>query len=176
MIEFTAIAHGIEVTDVMLKAGNVELMFAKPACPGKFVTMVYGQVGAVDTAMKAGLEVGGATVVNHLLIPRVHPTLIPAINAAPEIDHADALGVMEFFDMVSAVVAADVAAKRSNITLFEVRLGMGIGGKSIVKLTGQVSDVKTAVQAALDEVSSHGVLVSHCVIPQPAPALFKAMM
>ena len=176
LIEFTAIARGIETTDVMLKAGDVELMFAKPVCPGKFICLVYGQVAAVEASLRAGLEAGGGAVVDHLLIPRVHPSLIPAISAASEIDRAEALGVMEFFDIAAAVVAADTAAKRSDISLIEVRLGMGIGGKSVVKLTGQVSDVQAAVDTALAEAQPRGVVVSHCVIPQPDPALFRVML
>lgn len=176
LIEFTSISRGIETTDVMLKAGGVELMFAKTACPGKFITLVYGQVGPVEASMKAGLEAAGGSVINHLLIPRVHPSLIPAINATSEITKAEALGVMEFFDMASAVIAADTAAKRSDISLIEVRLGMGIGGKSLVKLTGMVADVQVAVDAGLAEAGQRGVIVSHCVIPQPDPALFRVML
>lgn len=176
LIEFTAIAKGIESTDAMLKAGDVELSFAKPVCPGKFITLVHGPVGAVKAATTAGVEVGGTRVVNHLVIPRVHPTLIPAINAVSDIAGLESVGVVEYFDIASAVVGADAAAKRGSIHLIEVRLGVGIGGKSFVTLSGQVSDVRAAVAAAIEAGQTGGQVVSSCVLPSPDPALFRSLL
>ncbi|MCL2780703.1 MAG: BMC domain-containing protein [Actinomycetia bacterium] len=176
LIEFISIARGVEATDAMLKAGQVELSFAKPVCPGKFINLVHGQVGAVEASVRAGLEAGAGAVVNHLLIPRVHPTLIPAINAVTPVPNVEALGVIEYFDIASAVIGADTAAKASDVALMEIRLGVAIGGKSFFKMCGQVADVQAAVKAALAESSRPGVLVSSCVIPSPDPALFRAMI
>ena len=160
----------------MLKAGRVELDFAKPVCPGKFIMMIHGEVGAIQAALKAGLETGAGSVVNHLIIPRVHPTLLPAINATVDAPDLGALGVVEYFDISSAVVGADTAAKAAQISLVEVRLGMGIGGKSFFKACGQVSDVRTAVKEAVELAKNSGVIVSSCVIPKPSPALFREML
>jgi len=176
LIELTSIARGIEATDAMLKAGSVVLGFAKPVCPGKYIAMVHGEVGAVEAAMRAGLTVGAGAVVNHLLIPRIHPTLLPAINGTVEAPSLSALGVVEYFDIASAVTGADAAAKASRITLTEVRLGMGIGGKSFMKLTGQVSDVQAAVDVATGLAHDAGVIVASCVIPSPNPALFRELL
>lgn len=177
LIELNSIARGIETADVMLKAGEVELDFAKPVCPGKFIVQVHGDVGAVKASVAAGLKLGGSSVVNDILIPRVHPTLIPAINAVlPPPSQVEALGVVEYFDIASAVVAADAAAKAAQITLIEVRLGMGIGGKSFFKLCGEVADVRSAVAAAVDIAHERATLVSTCVIPAPDPALFREML
>jgi microcompartment protein CcmL/EutN len=177
LIELTSIARGIETSDTMLKAGSVLLDFAKPVCPGKFIVMVHGDVGATKAALTAGLEAGGGSVVNHLLIPRVHPTLIPAINAVLEApEKVSALGVVEYFDIASAIVGADAAAKASRIQLIEVRLGMGIGGKSFFKLCGEVADVRSAVSAALAAAGERAPIVSTCIIPSPDPQLFQQML
>jgi len=177
LIESTSIARGIEASDAMLKAGAVFLDFAKPVCPGKFIVMVHGEVDAVKASMAAGLEVGGGSVVNHLTIPKVHPTLIPAINAVLEPPaQVAALGVVEYFDIASAIVGADAAAKVATVTLMEVRLGMGIGGKSFFKLCGEVADVRSAVAAAVDLAHERTTLVSTCVIPAPDPVLFREMI
>jgi microcompartment protein CcmL/EutN len=177
LIEMNAIARGIEAADAMLKAASVTLSFAKPVCPGKFIVLVHGDVGAVKSSVAAGVGVGGGAVVNSLISPRVHPTLIPAINATVDVSAVDALGVVEYFDIVSAIVGADAAAKTGNVRLIEVRLGMGIGGKSYFKLCGEVADVKASVKASTDEaLRSRGVIVSTCVIPSPDPALFREML
>jgi len=177
LIELNSIARGIETSDTMMKAGEVSLDFAKPVCPGKFIVEVHGDVGAVKASVAAGLVMGGGSVVNHLIIPRVHPTLLPAINSVlspPQ--QVEALGVVEYFDIASAIVGADAAAKAARITLIEVRLGMGIGGKSFFKLCGEVADVRSAVSAAVGIAQERTTVVSTCVIPAPDPALFKEMI
>jgi microcompartment protein CcmL/EutN len=176
LIEFNSIARGIESADAMLKAGVVDLVFSKPVCPGKYLTLVSGDVGAVKTAVAAGLDTGGGSVVNCLVIPRVHPNVIPAINATTEIDGTDAVGVVEYFDIASAIVGADAASKAANVKLMELRLGMGIGGKSYFSMCGQVSDVRSAVQAAMSDSEERGAIVGSCVIPSPAPELFNEML
>ena len=176
LIELNSIARGIEAADFMLKAGSVALVFAKPVCPGKFLVLVHGDVGSVDAAMSAGLEAGGVNVVNSLVIPRVHPLLIPAINAVAEIDGVEALGVVEYFDIASAIAGADAAAKTGNVRLIEVRLGFGIGGKSYFALCGEVSDVHSAVAAGLADSEHRGGVVQSCVIPSPDSSLFEQLL
>ena len=173
LIELNSIARGIESTDAMLKAGGVGLIFAKPVCPGKYIALISGDVGAVKSALAAGTAAGGINLVNHLQIPRIHPDLIPAINAVVSIDRVEALGVVEYFDITSAIVGADAAAKAGFVKLMEVRLGMGIAGKSYFSMCGSVSDVKSAVNAA---ISGNGIVVNSCVIPSPSPELFHAML
>jgi len=176
LIEFNSIARGVECADAMLKAGDVSLVFAKPVCPGKYVALVSGDVGAVKSAVAAGLELAGANLVNHLVIPNVHKDLIPAINAVAEVGAVGALGVVEYFDIAAAIVGADAAAKAGQVQLIEVRLGMGIGGKSFFSLCGSVSDVRAAVDSGLADALERGAVVNHCVIPSPSPDLFRAML
>jgi len=175
LVELTAIAQGVATADAMLKAGEVTLIFAKPVCPGKFIILVHGDVGAVKQAMAVGLETGGSRVVNHLMIPRAHPDLLGAINGADALGPVAALGVVEFFDIASAITGADAAVKAARVRLIEVRLGLGIGGKSFFKLSGEVADVDAAVKAALAAAGVRGQMVSSCVIPAPDPALFRQM-
>jgi len=176
LVELTSIARGVETTDAMLKAAQVTLVFAKPVCPGKFIILLYGDVGAVKASLASGLEVGADRVVNHLLIPRVHHDLLPAINGSLAITDVQALGVVEFFDIASAIAAADAAAKSSRVNLMEVRLGLGIGGKSFFKMSGEVADVEAATAAAMAESTGRGRVVASCVIPAPDPALFREMV
>jgi microcompartment protein CcmL/EutN len=176
LVELNSIARGIASADAMLKAGSVALVFARPVCPGKYIVLVSGDAGAVKSAMEAGRAAAGANLVGDLRLPRLHPSLIPAINATAEAGGAGALGVVEYFDIASAIVGADAAAKAGSVTLIEVRLGMGIAGKSYFTLCGQVSDVRCAVAAALSEAGRSGTAVGSCVIPAPDPELFRSML
>ncbi|HHY51857.1 MAG TPA: BMC domain-containing protein [Clostridiales bacterium] len=176
LIELNSIAKGIETADTMVKAAQVQLLFSKPACPGKFIILVAGDVGAVKTSVQAGLQCAGRFAVNHLVVSSVHPQLIPAINGTREVQRRDALGVMEFFSIASAITSADAAAKAAQIELMEIRLGMGIGGKSFVTLCGSVSAVQAAVEAGLEDAREKGHVISSCVIPSPSEELFYQLL
>lgn len=175
-LESNSIAKGIEGADAMLKAAEVRLVTSRPSCPGKYHIMVSGEVSAVDAAMEAGKEVIRDSLIDELIIPRVHPQVIEAINLATMPETIKAVGVMEYFSVAAAVVGADAAVKAAGITLIEVRLGTGIGGKSFVTMTGDVSAVEAAVSAGIEEAVESGMLISKVVIPHPHKDLLETLL
>jgi microcompartment protein CcmL/EutN len=64
------------------------------------------------------------------------------------------------------IVAADAAAKATDVQLLEIRLANGLGGKSFVLLEGTVADVEVSVAAGVEWVKQAGLLVRQVVIPQ----------
>ena len=66
-------------------------------------------------------------MVDSLLISNVHEQLFPALAGAVEVTKPQAVGVVEFYSVASAILAADRAAKAAQITLIEVRIGYAIG-------------------------------------------------
>jgi len=71
------------------------------------------------------------------------------------------------------LVAGDFAGKAARVTLFRLHIAMALGGKGLLLMTGSVSDVTAAVQAAADAVRKRGLLVSELVIPRPSKELFS---
>lgn len=167
LIETVSVAVGIRIVDEMAKAAPVEIIEAAPICPGKYVVLVAGDVSAVESSMKRGTEVGGDVVIDTLLIPNVHPQVFPAILATTQISELLALGVVETFTVASTVLASDAAAKAAPVTLIEIRLAKGLGGKAFFTLTGEIYDVEAAVDAALAVARAGGNLVRSVVIPRP---------
>jgi len=176
LVELNSIAIGIQTGDAMLKAAFVDLLRASTICPGKYIVLVYGSVDAVRASVKAGRECGGENVVDHLIIPNIHPSVIPAIAAATDVQVVNAVGVIETFSAASSIVAADLAAKAADVELIEVRLANGIGGKSFVVLTGEVAAVQAAVAAGSAHPSEQGLLVKSVVIPSPHEDLRDALL
>ncbi|SET25026.1 Carboxysome shell and ethanolamine utilization microcompartment protein CcmL/EutN [Natronincola peptidivorans] len=176
LIELNSIAKGIEATDKMVKAAEVELLFSKAVCPGKFIVSITGDVAAVKAAVEIGVSEGEHYVVDHLMLPNVAEEVICAINGVSSVENVNALGVMEFFSIAAAMVAADRAVKTAAVDLLEVRLGIGIGGKSFITLTGDVSSVTAAVDAAVIEAGENGMLVEKAVIPSPTKELFDNLL
>lgn len=175
-LEFSSIAKGIEAADAVLKAADVELVFAHATCPGKYAVLFAGEVAAVQASLDAGAASGGAFVVDSVVIPRIHPQVVEAIGLSAMPERVSALGVMEFFSITAAVYAADAAVKAADVDLIDVRLGTGIGGKSYVILTGEVAAVTAAVDCGVASEGDKGLLVSSVVIPGPRPEVFESLL
>lgn len=173
LIELTSIARGIEACDDMVKAAQVELLRATTVCPGKYIILIGGDTGDVREAMKAGKERGGEYVVDTLMLPNVHEQVIPAISMTNQITEHGAVGVLEFYSIAAAIVAADIAVKSASVTLMEIRTGYAIGGKGFVTLTGDVGAVKSAIEEASKNAE---LLVQTAVLPRPDPKLFDTLL
>lgn len=176
ILESNSIAKGIEAADAVLKAADTALLYAKPVCPGKYTILFYGDVAAVKASLDAGEAVIDGHLVDSVVIPRVHPQVIEALSLSTVPEGVNAVGVMEFYSVTAAVYAADAAAKAADVTLLEVRLGVGIGGKSFAVLTGEVAAVKEAVCCGMAEGEKKGLAVGSVVIPSPRREIFEALL
>jgi microcompartment protein CcmL/EutN len=175
-IEMSSIAGGIEVADSMLKTAQIELISAKASCPGKYYIMISGTVSGVESAVRQGETMGKGFLVSSLIIPRLHSQVIKAVNMAYLPEKIASIGVLEFFNVTSTLLAADTAVKASNIELLDIRLGTGIGGKSFVVLTGDTASVISSVEAAADSQKENGMLVNKIVIPNPDRKLIASLL
>jgi len=175
-LEFNSIAKGIESADAVLKAAEVDLIFARAGCPGKYYILFTGDVAAVKASLDVGALVGEHHLVDQCIIPRVHPQVIKAINLATEPEAVNAVGIMEFFSVTASIYAADAAVKAADVTLMDVRLGTGIGGKSFVVLTGEVAAANEAVRCGMATKNAEGMAVSSVVIPNPRKEIFEALI
>jgi len=175
ILETNSIALGIESADAMLKSAEVTLIDAHPVCPGKFIIVLRGEVGAIETAISAGKKTAATTVVDSTVIPRVHEDVFPALAGAVVVKKLQAVGVLETYSVACLIRSADAAVKEAEVKLIEARLATGIGGKGFFILTGQVGPVKDAMRAAGEIARQNGLLHSSIVIPQPHEELIKAI-
>ncbi|MBL4847518.1 MAG: BMC domain-containing protein [Planctomycetes bacterium] len=173
LIETASVARGYEVADAVVKVSPVELLWARTVSPGHFVTLFAGEVSETDSALVRGLEVGGASVLDSILIPNVHPDLVPAIRGPRPVEVEEALGIVEFSSVASTVLAADAAIKAAHVDLIEVRLAMHLGGKGFFLLAGSTGDVEEAVGVAADLGRSRGTLIEQVVIPRATAELLE---
>ena len=175
LIEFNTTPVGMEATDAMLKASEVRLVFSSPICPGKYITLVTGEVDAVRTAIAKGEGTGGIFALDAHVLPNVHPSVVPALTATSEWEDVRSLGVVETICAVAAVRAGDIAAKAANVRLLEIRLARGLGGKGILLLTGDLGSVESSVEACRRQLGTEGGIASAVVIAAPHKALVSAL-
>ena len=164
MVELNSIALGIMTADEMVKVAPVTLIAAMTICPGKYISLVGGEVSAVESSVKRGREVGAEFMVDSLFIPNIHVDVFPAIMGTADIGEIKALGVIETFSVAASIIAGDGAAK---VRLKDLRLAQGLAGKSFVTMTGDVSDVTAGVDVGVGLIKPTGMLVKSVVIPRP---------
>lgn len=171
LVELESIAAGVEVSDAMVKAAQVEYVDTFMVTPGRFVVLVHGDPSSVQASVTVGRELAGNALVDWLLIPFIDPQVFGAIRGGNPVEAVAALGLVETSGVAAGIVAADAAAKAAAVRLVQLHLGRGIGGKSILTLTGALPDVQAAVEAGSRQARDAGRLVATRVIPQPHPDL-----
>ena len=170
-VETSSIAQGAVAADAMVKTAVVELLEARPVSPGKYWVLIGGEVGPVRHAFRRGVEVAGDTLLDSLIIPQLHVQVLPALRGGvPPAEH-DALGVIETLTAAAVIVAADQAAKAAEVLLRNIRLANGLGGKGVLFLSGDVSNVQAAVEAGRAEAQRKGLLTRSVVIPRLHPQM-----
>lgn len=176
MIEFTSIARGIYAADQMVKASDVEIVTVGSSCPGKYIAIVHGDVGAVEVSVSVGVETAGEYLVDSIVIPNVNPLVFPAITGSTMPDKIQALGIIESFSLATMMIAADAILKSADLAPLELRLGNGIGGKSYFTFTGGVAAVQAGVDAGTEIAMEKGLLVNAEIIPSPSELLIPSLL
>ncbi len=175
-LETSSIAQGTVAADAMVKTAEVELLEACTISPGKYWVLIGGEVAPVRASFQRGVAVAAETLLDSLLIPQLHDGVLPAIRGiVPPTDH-DALGILEMQTAASAIVAADTAVKAALVTIRDVKLANGIGGKGVVYVTGAVSDVQAAIEAGRAGPLRRGLLARSVVIPRLHPQMKERVL
>lgn len=172
-LETSSLAKGVEATDAMVKMAQVKLVKTSVVARGKLVIFISGAQGEVESAMRAGREVLGKTLVDEVLIRNVHSQVVAALDKRVPVEVLGAVGLIETKEAIAAVLAADAAAKAANVHLIEVKTVVG-GGKGYLSLCGDVGDVRTAIAAGISAIKKE-LIVSHVVIPQADPQLLATV-
>ena len=166
LLEFDSIAIGTRVADAMVKRSPIRQLWVGTVQPGKYVVLVGGSVAAVEEAHLEGIREGGDALLGEILLPAVHEQVYESLEGQRRANDGDALGILEMSSLPATVIAADRAVKAANVSVVEIRLGDGLGGKGITHLTGKVEDVQAAIAAGVAAVEGLSAQVRSVVIPQ----------
>lgn len=176
MIEFRSIARGIEIADIMIKAANIVLLRSATVCPGKYIVLIGGDTGSIDESLQVGLTQGTPYIVSHTAIPNIDPKVLACIEGYPNTSCDKAIGVLEYYAVIDAIVGADIAVKVANVNIIEIRLGFAIGGKGFVILTGAISEIEYAIKTVKEKTLDSGMLLESCIIRNISPELMKFLL
>ncbi len=176
MIEFKTVSAGVTAADSMVKTAQVELIEAQVVCPGKYIALITGDLSAVDAAVANAKTQYGEQLIDSFVLGNPHEGIFPAIYGTTHVEHISSLGVLETYDAAAVIVAADVAAKTSDVELIELRIAKGMCGKSYVFLCGEVSAVEAAISRAKASVSEGGMFLDSTVIAHPDEQICKSIL
>lgn len=176
MVEYQTVSAGITAADLMIKTANIEILQASVICPGKYVTIISGELSAIAAAIEAAKIQLGEKLTDSFVLGNPHQDIFPAIYGGANIENAKALGILETFSTPAIIVAADTAAKTSDVSLIELRIARGMGGKSFMLLTGDVAAVTAAIESAKAKVGDEGLLLDSSVIPNPDKSLWASIL
>jgi microcompartment protein CcmL/EutN len=173
VVEFKSVSRGIIVTDYMLKAAKVNLVIATSLCPGKYLSIVEGDVEAVTKAVTTADLLGGRHVFSSFMISGVNNDVIKAITGGTTERLQDSIGIIESLQMANLINAADISADSAEIKFLEFRLGKGCGVNSFYIVTGDLDSVNESVKKAADFLREQGALIAYKVIANPDRDLMK---
>jgi len=176
LIEVSSIVAGFTVTDTMLKAANIKLLLARSICSGKYMVLISGDVSSVKSAIHVGCLTARGFLIDHTVLPRIHPDVLTAIGRSSAAEPSGALGIFESFNIVTLIEAADAAVKAADVNILEIRLAMAMGGKAFATFTGDVSSVQAAVETGKKVIGDAGALVNAVVIPRPHADVYREVL
>lgn len=176
LVEVKNVSKGVVVTDEMLKSAAVELISSGSVCPGKFVTIVGGELSAIHASVDRAKIIAEDALIDTFVIGNLGNNVYEAVCGTATVTEHRAFGIIETFTAASAIEAADAAVKSGDIELIEVRVARGMGGKCFVSMTGDVADVRAAVEAGALIAAESGVLINTEVIANPHPELWEAVL
>ena len=174
-VEIKSIPVGIQTADEMVKAGNVELLLSTPICPGKYVIIVGGHVGPVKAAMSKAELVSGIYLIDTHILDNIREEVLPAIAGVTPTQQIQAVGAIETISALTAIIA-DTAVKASKVSIVDLRIARGLGGKGYLVITGEVSSVRSAVNACLAKLGISGEVTSTSIIPRPHPQIVESLL
>lgn len=171
LLEFDSIARGIEAGDQMVKRAPIEVIRTGTVQPGKYLVLIAGEVADVEEAVDAGTAI--ATLVDRVVLPDVHSDVTAAVRGVRKTGDGEALGIIETRTVAAVIQAADAGIKGARVTLQEIRLADGLGGKGYLLFQGPVSEVEAAVEIGVAAVPERVIAV---VIPQLHPEMGENLL
>lgn len=175
VVELSSIARGVIASDAMAKKAPIRILQTHPISPGKHIVVIAGGVAEVEESLAVGVATAGGTLVDRLMLPQAHEALVPLIEGTSKPPAAlDSVAIFETFTVCSTVLAADAAAKAARVTLVDMRLGVGLGGKAFFTMSGRLEEVEAAALAGRAAIET-GLLVGIETIPAPHEDLRKKL-
>ncbi|MGM0366991.1 MAG: BMC domain-containing protein [Actinomycetota bacterium] len=167
VLEFKSVSRGIQVTDSAVKAAEANLVIATSLCPGKYLTVLEGEMDALETVAQTARIEGGMHLYSEMVIGGIDLKVIDAISGKVADLPLGAVGIIESMQMAPIINAADICVDSADVEFLDFRLARGCGVNSFFLITGTLSAVKEAAGKASSFLSERGALIGERIIANP---------
>ncbi len=167
VIELSSIARGVFVSDAMVKKAPVDIIVSKTISSGKYIILISGDIASVEEAKNIGVQMADECLVDSLFIPHLHPQILPALKKVYPNVTLSSIAIVETTSVASAILSLDFSLKTADVSVKDLVLGRGIGGKGYFILTGELSEIEAAVSAAREILEEKKKLLQIEIIPSP---------
>ncbi|PHV70295.1 ethanolamine utilization protein [Sporanaerobium hydrogeniformans] len=175
-LEFRSISKGIEIGDQIVKKANVEIIYFRTLCPGRFLIIVTGDEGAVDEAIGYGEAQSEKSLIDSFRLHAVTPAIIEGFKNKYEMKKvSDAIGIIETNKVCTGIEVLDHMLKASDVKLIKLQLALCIGGKLVFTVTGAVSSIEYGFQEVKNKLSA-SEYANRALIPSPSEEIKKYLV
>ncbi len=175
MLECETIHRGIATIDEMAKMARIEILAADPIPPGRFLIVVGGPVGEVESSYLRGLEIAGPAH-DRLFLPEVAPGVLDALRSGPREGPVDSLGLFETASAAAVLDGADGSLKGAAVRLLQIHLTRGIAGKAFGIFEGRQDMVEAALEIVEARARSHGRWVGATLLARPEASVARRVL
>lgn len=177
ILEFENTAVGYYALDTVVKAAPVEVLKVVTVNPGKLVVFITGDVASVEASVRRGIEAAASGLVDSLVLPWIHETivaaLLPALGLAlgsdGEVGDGESLGFYDASTITAGIAAADRAVKEAGVQVILIRLDDAMGGRVSVHFAGDLHDVEVAMAVVKEKLETANRLIRHAIVANPHP-------
>jgi len=166
LIEFSSIAVGVLASDAMVKKAPLAMIKAGTVHPGKFLTLIGGQVAPVEESYREGLRIAQSAAIDHVFLPDIASQVIAAVMGVKLTSDAESLGVIETSTVASNIKAADAAVKGADVTILEIRLADDLGGNSFTYFSGNLENIQAAIRIGSEQLAKTEIKLHTAIVPR----------
>ena len=167
LVEYKTVSSGMTATDILVKTAEVDILQSGTVCPGKYFTLISGEVSAVQAAVDAAKKAIPDKLIDDFVLGNPDESIFEAIWGTTQVEKPNAIGILETYTIAQAIVCADIAVKTAEVSLIELRLARGMCGKSYLLITGEVAAVDMAIEKAKKSAGEYGMYLDSSVISGP---------
>ena len=120
IIELKSIPKGVEAADAALKSAGIDMVTARPSCPGKYEIVLTGSISNVSAAVAHVNSKFDGYVIDSSIMGRIDEQVIRALFGTQEGVREGSLGLIETFSAASAIKAADIAVKTARVEIYDL--------------------------------------------------------
>jgi microcompartment protein CcmL/EutN len=175
ILECETIHRGLETVDEMAKMAPIEILAAEPVPPGRFLIVIGGGVGEVESSYRRGLETAGA-LHDRLFLPEVAPAVVHALRPGPREGEVDTLGLFETLSVSACLDGVDRGVKGAAVRCLQIHVTRGIAGKAFALFEGRQDMVEAALALAEERARSHGRFVGNTLLARPDEAVVRRVL